>query len=133
MAQARLDTLNSVTDAYAHLVAEGKIRHDPVQAMIAGRLDRVRADIDSLRLAEKKSALGWLFGRKLRKVRGLYIHGSVGRGKTMLMDLFFERVGMPGAQSFMPSIVSWLFSIKNISGSVEIREKMPVDQITVGK
>ena len=91
MDQYRLDTLNSVADAYLHLVEAGRFRHDPVQAAVAAKLDRVRDDIDSLGLAEKKRALGWLFARKVHKVRGLYIHGSVGRGKTMLMDLFFER------------------------------------------
>jgi cell division protein ZapE len=92
MTSDRLDTLNSVSEAYLQRVEEGSVRYDPMQAVIAARLDNVLAEINAKRLAEKRRALGWLFARRVHKVNGLYIHGAVGRGKTMLMDLFHERV-----------------------------------------
>ena len=61
---------------------------------MAQALDRLIGELAARRLAAKSSALGWLFGkaRDNLPVRGLYIHGGVGRGKTMLMDMFFELV-----------------------------------------
>lgn len=78
---------------YAALVAAGKIEADPGQAMLARRLATLERRIDQHRLARKSSSLGWLFGKRQaagNPLRGLYVYGEVGRGKTMLMDLFFE-------------------------------------------
>lgn len=85
----------SVVGRYDHLVVKNAIRYDPIQREIAIRLDRLIAEIAEHRLASKASSLGWLFGRNKPSrdpVKGLYIHGGVGRGKTMMMDLFFELV-----------------------------------------
>ncbi|HZP71452.1 MAG TPA: cell division protein ZapE [Pseudolabrys sp.] len=78
---------------YAALVAAGKIEADPGQAILGRRLTALEQRIDQHRLARKSSSLGWLFGRREQAgepLRGLYVYGEVGRGKTMLMDLFFE-------------------------------------------
>ncbi|TWG97978.1 cell division protein ZapE [Mesorhizobium sp. J18] len=90
-----LVTHPSVTQRYDHLVELGALSRDPAQEAVAKALDRLIGDIDERRLALKSSALGWLFAKR-RKARenimGLYVHGGVGRGKTMLMDMFFELV-----------------------------------------
>jgi cell division protein ZapE len=78
---------------YAALVAAGKIEADPGQAMLGRRLTALERRIDQHRLARKSSSLGWLFGQREQAgapLKGLYVYGEVGRGKTMLMDLFFE-------------------------------------------
>ena len=78
---------------YAALLAAGKIEADPGQAMLARHLAALERQLDQHRLARKSSSLGWLFGRREQvgaPLRGLYVYGEVGRGKTMLMDLFFE-------------------------------------------
>ena len=78
---------------YAALVAAGKIEPDPGQAALAHQMALLAQRLDQRRLARKSSALGWLFGKIEKRdepLKGLYIHGEVGRGKTMLMDLFFE-------------------------------------------
>ncbi|HEY7232457.1 MAG TPA: cell division protein ZapE [Pseudolabrys sp.] len=78
---------------YAALVASGKIEADPGQAILGRRLSALEDRIDQHRLARKSSSLGWLFGKREQAgapIKGLYVYGEVGRGKTMLMDLFFE-------------------------------------------
>lgn len=88
-----LQTHATVRQRYDHLIETGAIERDPAQMRIAAALDRLTDEISAKRLAHKSSALGWLFARKREThepVKGLYIHGGVGRGKTMLMDMFFE-------------------------------------------
>ena len=74
---------------YRALVEAGELVSDPAQLALARRLDQLEDSLAERRLASKGSALGWLFAGKAKPVRGLYIHGGVGRGKTMLMDVFF--------------------------------------------
>lgn len=90
-----LQTHATVRQRYDHLVGTGALDRDAAQEQVAAALDRLIDDISTKRLAHKSSALGWLFARRREThdtVKGLYIHGGVGRGKTMLMDLFFELV-----------------------------------------
>jgi cell division protein ZapE len=86
----------SVSQRYDAMVRDGRIERDPAQVEIASALDDVLVAIRDKRMATKSSALGWLFASRRRattdRIKGLYIHGSVGRGKTMLMDLFFHAV-----------------------------------------
>jgi cell division protein ZapE len=82
----------SLVQRYNDLAAKGSLDHDARQVDVARALDGLLDEISTKRLAAKKSSLGWLFAKHAGKdpVRGLYIHGSVGRGKTMLMDMFCE-------------------------------------------
>ena len=84
---------HSITILYEAAVAAGKIERDAAQGAVVDMLARLEARIAQHRLARKSSSLGWLFGARVSKdepIKGLYLHGDVGRGKTMLMDLFFE-------------------------------------------
>ena len=83
---------SSITAQYAAGVEAGKVERDPAQLAVVDRLARLEGDIIEHRLARKSSSLGWLFARDKKQtlLKGLYIYGEVGRGKTMLMDLFYE-------------------------------------------
>ncbi len=80
----------TVAQRYDRLVETGAIARDPAQARVVKALDRLLEILAAKRIAHKSSALGWLFGKKAEvdAFKGLYIHGGVGRGKTMLMDMF---------------------------------------------
>ncbi|MEC9343511.1 MAG: cell division protein ZapE, partial [Pseudomonadota bacterium] len=80
----------TVADSYQALVDKGAIDFDAAQRALAERLDRLLEELRERHLSRKSSSLGWMFARKRPGApRGVYIHGSVGRGKSMLMDLFF--------------------------------------------
>lgn len=89
-----LQTRVTVAQRYGNLVARGEIDRDPAQERLAHALDRLLHDLCEKRISAKSSSLGWLFAKRRgpQFVRGLYIHGHVGRGKTMLMDMFFDLV-----------------------------------------
>lgn len=89
-----LTTHRSLAQRYAGLAEAGHLSPDPRQMEVARALDKLLEEIVEKRIAAKKSSLGWLFAKRAPRepVKGLYIHGSVGRGKTMLMDMFFELV-----------------------------------------
>lgn len=77
---------------YEALVASGELRTDPEQAAAAERLEKLQRAIeaDPSGLPSRKGILGKLFGRKGEPPRGVYMWGGVGRGKSMLMDLFHD-------------------------------------------
>ncbi|MGI9351446.1 MAG: cell division protein ZapE [Rhizobiaceae bacterium] len=80
---------------YARLVSSGKIESDPAQIELAALLDELLTAISEKRLSSKSSSLGWLFSKSTnisKTTKGLYIWGDVGRGKSMLMDMFFDAV-----------------------------------------
>ncbi len=83
---------NPVLSAYESLAAKGVIERDPAQVEVVRKFDKLVEDLGEHRLARKSSALGWLFAARKTTpfLKGYYVWGSVGRGKTMLMDLFFE-------------------------------------------
>ena len=83
-------TVSSVATRYAANVAAGRIERDDAQLAIIEKMMRLEERISEY-CSRKSSALDWLFAsREHPPIKGLYIYGEVGRGKTMLMDWFFD-------------------------------------------
>jgi cell division protein ZapE len=79
---------------YDALIASGELRADPDQRLAAEKLDRLQRELEAP--APSSGFFGKLLGSKpAPPPRGLYICGGVGRGKSMLMDLFHETLALP--------------------------------------
>ena len=68
------------SDLYSKLIEDGLLSFDAEQSKLLNRLDQLNFDL-------VKRSKAW-FGQK--KIKGLYIRGEVGRGKTQMMDIFFQ-------------------------------------------
>ncbi|WOI56052.1 cell division protein ZapE [Palleronia sp. LCG004] len=76
---------------YARAVEAGEIEADPAQEAILSEFTRIAEALDR----PEPSKRGW-FSRRSdpEPATGLYLWGGVGRGKSMLMDLFYRNVGI---------------------------------------
>lgn len=74
---------------YAELVAAGALADDPAQRAAAARLQSL-----SEALVARERPRFSLFRTRTRAPRGIYLWGGVGRGKSLLMDIFFNNTGI---------------------------------------
>jgi cell division protein ZapE len=89
-------SMSRVTERYRALVHDRQFQYDPAQAELALKLDALSAGLKDYRAEPKPSAFARLMGLKATEPpRGLYVYGAVGRGKTMLMDMFFDTAPTP--------------------------------------
>ncbi len=75
---------------YRRLLADGKISPDPAQALAVEKLQILINRLAQYTPPAKTDFFSFFTRRRGEVPKGLYIFGSVGRGKTMLMDLFYE-------------------------------------------
>ncbi|MBU1463834.1 MAG: AFG1 family ATPase [Alphaproteobacteria bacterium] len=82
--------MTGVVARYEALIAAGELRADPDQRAAALRLDTLQQQLEAV--PARGSTLWKLLRKMPEPPRGLYMWGGVGRGKSMLMDLFFDTV-----------------------------------------
>jgi cell division protein ZapE len=82
--------VSAVAERYRALLAAGELKPDSDQEKAVAVLARIESE-----LARKPGLLSRLARRKPGPVRGAYLWGGVGRGKSMLMDLAFEAIAIP--------------------------------------
>jgi cell division protein ZapE len=79
----------TLTEIYDARVAQGTLRPDPAQHAVLPALETLRAWLEA-NATRKVGLFAGLFARPPVPPPGLYLWGGVGRGKSMLMDLFTE-------------------------------------------
>lgn len=83
----------AVFETYRQEVASGRLQPDPAQKDAALALDRLACALVA-RQDQKPGLLARFSRRAPEPMRGIYLVGEVGRGKTMLMDLFCRESGV---------------------------------------
>ena len=117
-------------ERFQALIDAGHIILDPVQRDAAERLDTLARTLEQqpvLAAEPQRGLLGRLLGRMPENVlgtRGIYLHGGVGRGKSMLMDLFHGAVRIEHKRrvhfhAFMIDVHQRLHSLRQSSGKSE--------------
>jgi cell division protein ZapE len=77
---------------YEMLIATGELHPDPEQAAAVERLDALQTALEAT--SSQRSLISRFLNRKEPGPRGVYLWGGVGRGKSMLMDLFHETLNI---------------------------------------
>ncbi|WP_297116788.1 cell division protein ZapE [Enterobacter sp. ECC-175] len=124
----------SPASRYQHALNEGSHQPDDVQREAVNRLDTLYQELtakpaEAAQGGGLKAAFGRLLGKKEPQgnapVRGLYMWGGVGRGKTWLMDMFYQ--SLPGARKqrlhfhrFMLRVHEELTALQGTSDPLEI-------------
>jgi len=75
-----------ITTHYQARLARGELKPDPAQAPALAALSRLEGELDAL---GEPGLVEALFRKTPVPPKGVYLWGPVGRGKSMLMDLFF--------------------------------------------
>lgn len=120
----------TLTEIYDRHVAAEAFHADAAQRAILPRLDDLRGWLEAGSGRERGGLLSGLFGKSREVPRGVYLWGGVGRGKSMIMDLFFAAVDIPDKRrvhfhAFMQEVHAALNAERKKGGSDVLR---PVGQ-----
>lgn len=118
---------NSFYAYYAQRVAAGGLREDAAQQSAARVLDRLSSELAT---PARPGLLARLAGRKAERPDGLYLWGDVGRGKSMLMDLFVDYIRTTKKtrrvhfHAFMLDVHKRLHAFRQIDSSGDVMPKV---------
>lgn len=105
----------SLIDIYEQRISDGALTSDPVQLEMLPHFERIR---DALANPAPQPKRGWFRKADTPDApKGLYLWGGVGRGKSMLMDLFVEQLNVPARRvhfhAFMQEVQTELHRLRS--------------------
>ncbi|QEE12982.1 cell division protein ZapE [Bartonella krasnovii] len=138
-----------VSTRYKELVSKGKVRFDPAQLAVTEHFDHLLKKISEQNTSRSWSWIFWSFLKRIFKrkrqnftritkqedesssFQGLYIYGEVGRGKTMLMDLFFSCLPESNKKrahfnDFMADVHERINFYRQASGHAKFKQDNPI-------
>ena len=111
-------------ERYHALLHRGALKPDPAQERAAEKLNQLYDALENW--ATRRSVLFGFGALRRTPPKGIYIFGDVGRGKSALMDLFFESMALPAKRrvhfnAFMAETHSFIHAWRNLSPSEKRR------------
>jgi cell division protein ZapE len=111
---------------YRSWIEAGEIGFDPAQDRAVEKLQSLADRLAQRHDPGRRHRLN-PFARKPEPLRGLYLHGRVGSGKTMLMDLFYASLDIPGKHRFhFQEFMAELHEAIDKARKRETRDAVPV-------
>lgn len=91
--------MGRLNDVYVKKIQDGALKPDQLQKQVANLLDGLCTQLTQYKPAEPQEEgflgkLRQIWQKPVEKPKGMYIVGPVGRGKSMLMDLFYDQVSV---------------------------------------
>lgn len=85
-------SMSTLPEIYAQAINVGKLKADDAQQEIVSRLESLRLSLSQSKAAKPRKLIGKLFAPSPApaSTKSLYIWGDVGRGKSLLMDMFYN-------------------------------------------
>ena len=122
-----------IRQLYDARVRSGAFERDKTQERIVALLDALGEELDGYAPTRKSAALGWLLGARSQAApRGLYIWGGVGRGKSMLMDMFYDNAAVARKRrvhlhAFMGEVHAAIYAHRQALRRGEARGEDPIE------
>ncbi len=91
-----LGHMTPITTAYGKKTGSGELAADSAQELVLKEFDRIAVQLANAR--QKGGGFGRVLAKKSEPIKGLYLWGGVGGGKSMLMDLFHETSGFAASR-----------------------------------